>query len=186
MPSYNMAATTSVARQATRAIVPWLRALPQTIAVRSVEDDPAYWALDVDLLWTTTRGTYRVEIKADRHDGSGNFFFETWSNRELGTPGCFLYSAADLLFYYFVHSHRLYILPLRATRAWFMARRAEFRERAATTRVGDGGYTTLGRLVPIARVLREVRGVRRFQIADSPAAAGSRLRIGTGGVRRRR
>jgi hypothetical protein len=161
-----MAATLRVARRATEAIVPWLRALPQTVEVRNVEDDPAFRALDVDLLWTTTRRVYRVEIKADRYDRSGNFFFETQSNREHGTPGCFLYSAADLFFYYFVRPRRLYILPLRVARAWFVPRRAQFRERSTTTRVGDGHYTTVGCLVPIARVLREVPGVRRLRIAD--------------------
>ena len=159
-----MAATLRVARQATGAILPWLRSLPQTVAIQSVEDDPAYWPLDVDLLWTTTRRIYKVEIKADRYDRSGNFFFETHSNREHGTPGCFLYSAADLLFYYFVRSRRLYILPLRTTRAWFVPRRAQFRERATTTRIGGGHYTTIGRLVPIARVLREVPQVRQLRL----------------------
>jgi hypothetical protein len=33
-----MAATLRVARRATEALVPWLRALPQTIEVRNVED----------------------------------------------------------------------------------------------------------------------------------------------------
>ena len=161
-----MAATLRIARQATAAIEPWLRARQQTIAVRNVEDDPAYRALDVDLLWTTRRRTYRVEIKADRYDKSGNFFFETESNHEQGTPGCFLYSAADLLFYYFVRPRHLYILPLRATRDWFLPRRTQFRERSTTTRVAGGHYTTVGRLVLIERVLREVPHTYRLTIDD--------------------
>ena len=161
---YEMAATSAVAKRATRDIERWLRARPQTLAVRNVEDDPAYRILDVDLLWTTATRTYRVEIKGDRHHASGNFFFETWSNRERGTPGCFLYTAADLLFYYFVVPRRLYILPLPATREWFLPRQADFRERATTTPTPRGHYTTVGRLVPVARVRREVRGVHRYQV----------------------
>jgi hypothetical protein len=109
---YSMSESTDVARRAAQEIEEWLRGLSQTLDVRNVEDDPTYQQVDVDLLWTTQKASYRVEIKGDRLHKTGNFFFETVSNAQKGTPGCFLYTEADLLFYYFVEPGHLYILPM--------------------------------------------------------------------------
>ena len=153
-----------VARRAAAEIEAWLHGLPQTVAVENVEDDPAWRERDVDLLWTTRKGRYRVEIKGDRWHRTGNFFFETHSNREKGTPGCLLYTHADLLFYYFVEPRILYILPMPEIRAWFMPRLAQFKERSTTTPVGERHYTTVGRLVPIREVLAAVPEVHKYSL----------------------
>jgi hypothetical protein len=166
MPStrrIKMAEGVQVAQRAAADIEAWLRGLPQTQAVVNVEDDPAYRARDIDLLWTTQKRCYEVEIKGDRWHQTGNFFFETHSNREKGTPGCLLYTQADLLFYYFVEPRILYILPMLATRAWFMPRLNQFKERSTTTPVGSGRYyTTVGRLVPIHTLIAAIPDIRRF------------------------
>ncbi len=163
MPTYSMTDALRAADQAAQDIEAFLRARPETIRVTNVEADPAYQQMDVDLIWETQRATYKVEIKGDRlGHRTGNFFFETHSNRERGTPGCFLYSEADLLFYYFIETGKLYILPLPAARAWFLARQQDFEERATRTPIGKGvgekskTYTTVGRLVPVERVLKEI------------------------------
>ncbi len=162
---YSMQEGLSVAQLATQDIEEWLRSLPQTRSVENVEGDPRYQAQDVDLIWTTSRGRYRVEIKGDRWHGTGNFFFETMSNQERGTLGCFLYTEADLLFYYFVEPRELYILPMPATREWFLANRVRFRQSSTTTDLGRGRtYTTVGHLVPIQAVLAEVEGVYVYTI----------------------
>lgn len=148
-----------VANQAAADIEAWLRGLPQTQTLQNVEADPHYREIDVDLLWTTHKGRYRIEIKGDRWHRTGNFFFETHSNKEKGTPGCFLYTQADLLFYYFVASKVLYILPMPACREWFEHNIDRFAVRETTTPVGTDFYTTVGRLVPIKVVLSEVEGV---------------------------
>ncbi len=161
---YTMRAADQIARRAAHEIETWLRARPETLRTQNVEADPRYRARDVDLIWETHRRTYQIEIKGDRWHTSGNFFFETHSNKEKGTPGCFLYTQADLLFYYFVTPRTLYILPMPATRDWFLTHRAEFPERATTTPVGDAVYTTVGQLVPIERVVRHVPGIEIRQI----------------------
>jgi hypothetical protein len=159
-----MAEAADVARQAARDIEAWLSGLSQTVDVQNVEDDAAYQQADVDLLWTTQKGRYKVEIKGDRLHHTGNFFFETVSNAQKETPGCFLYTEADLLFYYFVGTGILYILPVPETRSWFKQHMAEFPERSTNTPVGEDCYTTIGRLVPIKRVVREVEGVRSYEL----------------------
>ena len=162
---YSMSATTRVARRAAADITAWLLRRPDTVALVNVEDDPIYQVADVDLLWSTARRTYRIEIKGDRLHQTGNFFLETTSNREQGTPGCFLYTEADFVFYYFVTPRLLYILPVRRTRAWFLAHLHEFAERSTRTPVAGGAYTTVGRVVPIAALVAGVPGVRRVQLA---------------------
>lgn len=161
---YSMAEGLAVARRATADITAWLLARPATLAVRNVEDDPRYQRADIDLLWRTRTTTYGVEIKGDRLHRTGNFFFETESNREKGTPGCFLYTEADYFFYYFVGIRRLYILPMPQTRAWFIRNQARFRERATRTPTAHGYYTTVGRLVPVGEVLRGVPRARLVRL----------------------
>ena len=143
----------------------WLGARPKTLTVRDVSSEHEYQRIDVDLLVTTPTGEFKLEIKGDRWDGTGNFFFETVSNREKGTPGCFLYTQADFLLYYFVKSRELYILPMRAARHWFAIHEQRFPERATTTPLANGRhYTTVGRLVPIKQAAQEIAGVAFFQL----------------------
>ncbi|MEW6499503.1 MAG: hypothetical protein AB1589_44625, partial [Cyanobacteriota bacterium] len=69
-------------------------------------------------IWATQKGEVLVEVKGDRWNRTNNFFFETHSNLEKGTMGCFLYTEADWLFYYFVNTRLLYKLPMPKTRDW--------------------------------------------------------------------
>ena len=165
MRTYTMQESTQVASRATADITHWLQNLPRTISIENVEDDPHYQKLDVDLLVTTDRGESKLEIKGDRYHKTGNFFFETHSNRENNTEGCFLYTAADWLCYYFVEISLLYLLPMPQTRDWFLNHIERFQSKSTTTPIRGGGhYTTVGRLVPIAVVLQEVPEVKRYQL----------------------
>jgi len=94
----------------------------------------------------------------------GNYFFELISNLERESPGCFLYSSADLLLYVFLSPRELHHLPMNATREWFLARAKSFELRTTRTRVGQSSYTTVGALVPIKDVLAQVAGASRFRI----------------------
>lgn len=159
-----MAEGSRLAERASTEIEAWLWEWPDTVLVENVEGDPAFQTRDIDLLWATNVRDYTIEIKADHWHETGNFFFETVSNKERGTPGCFLYTEANFLFYYFTVPRTLYILPMPRTRAWFTADPSRFAERETTTPVGHDHYTTVGRLVPIATVLAEVPGVKVKQL----------------------
>lgn len=161
---YNMSQSMAVAKQATRDIESWLSSLPETVSIDNVEDNREYQKLDIDLIWTTTDGSYKIEIKGDRYHKTGNFFLETHSNKERNTPGCFIYTEADFVFYYFVTSRVLYQLPMAETRKWFMENINRFRERSTTTKVGNSYYTTVGRLVPIKVAMEEVANITKKQL----------------------
>ncbi|MBD2505150.1 hypothetical protein H6G83_31870 [Anabaena azotica FACHB-119] len=153
-----------VAKLAATDIEAWLRSQKETVSVTNVEDDPDYQCRDIDLIWTSHQGEVLIEIKGDRWNKTRNFFFETYSNLEKGTPGCFLYTEADWLFYYFVNTRQLYRLPMPKTREWFKITMRRFRERSTTTPVGTSYYTTVGRLVPITTVMMEVPGIKMEQL----------------------
>ena len=160
-----MQARNSVAKQAATEIEAWLRLKQNSIAVTNVEDRPEYQSQDVDLIWKTTKREIGVEIKSDTYSGDRNFFLETISNKEKGTPGSFLYTSADYVFYYFVKPKKLFVLPMPKTREWFLKNMRDFREAVTETDVGNGEYyTTVGRLVPISVLMQNVNGVRLFQL----------------------
>jgi len=168
--SYSMAEASAVEEEAIAALAAYLADRPGALEVQDVRADPFYRGVDVDLVWTW-RGasgqdhTTWLEVKADRWHQTGNFFFETVSNQARGTPGCFLYTRANYLLYYFVTPRCLYLLPLPTTRDWFLAQQARFAERETSTPLGGGKhYVTVGRLVPIAEVLAQVPGVRQRQL----------------------
>jgi hypothetical protein len=136
-----------------------------------VEEDKAYQLYDVDLLWTIIGRddhlrVIPVEVKGDRYHQTGNFFFETVSNEARGTPGCFLYTKAEWLFYYFVEIGLLYCLPMDKVRPWFEWNQYRFAESRTSTPVGEESYVTIGRLVPIKTLLAEVEGILQFQKQD--------------------
>jgi hypothetical protein len=163
--------TASVARRAADDVTDFLQSTwPGTVAVHNVEEDPAYQLYDIDLLWSFVdgEGQLRVlplEVKGDRYHTTGNFFFETVSNEGKGTEGCFLYTKAEWLFYYFVKIGHLYCLPMHGVRPWFEENLQRFKEQRTSTPIGDGRqhYVTVGRLVPIEVVLQEVPGILQYR-----------------------
>ncbi|MEH2464687.1 hypothetical protein [Nostoc sp.] len=162
--TYSMDDAVQVANQAATDIEAWLWSKSETISVVNVEDDPDYQRRDIDLIWTTQTGEILIEVKGDRWNKTRNLFFETHSNLEKGTPGCFMYTEADWLFYYFVNTRQLYKLQMPKTREWFLITMRRFRERSTTTPVGSSYYTTVGRLVPITTVMLEVAGIKMEQL----------------------
>lgn len=151
---YTMDAASEVAKAATHDIEAFLKKNEHTISVLNVENDITYQQKDIDLIWIcwnkskTATKRVTIEIKGDRYHHTGNYFFETISNEAKDTPGCFLYTEADYVFYYFIGIKELHILPMPATRDWFLRNIDQFRETKTSTPVGKGRYVTVGRLVP--------------------------------------
>jgi hypothetical protein len=161
---YSMEETSKVADEGTEHITDYLKYFSQIVEVINVEKVEFYQEKDIDLLAIKIEDSkekiIRIEIKVDRHHESPNFFFETTSNNLKETEGCFMYSEADLLFYYFINTHRLYILPMEKTRAWFIENQNRFEDGACKSEVGNGGtYGSLGKKVPRSIVVDEVEGV---------------------------
>lgn len=161
---YEMKPMLDIAKQASDDIEKYLKQKPETIAVINVEDDKHFQKKDIDLLWVYKNNgkeyMKRIEIKGDRYSHTGNFFIETISNKEKNTPGCFLYTEADYIFYYFVETKELNVMNVEKSRDWFIKNIERFEEKFLSTKVGNiGHYTSAGRLVP-KDVMRNEAGVK--------------------------
>ena len=139
----------------------WLLATEPTSRVHDVQDDPRFQHRGVDLLWELPTGEVRgIEVKGDRQPRRKRYFFELVSNLERDTPGCFLYSGADLLVYVFLAQGELHVLPLKAVREWFLPRAKSYELRHTFTQTGAIRYTTVGAVVPVKDVQEAVPEVK--------------------------
>ncbi len=124
----------------------YLHSRPDTLYVEDVQSNPFYQKEDVDLIWHSNHGSFKVEVKTDSHN-TGNIFFETVSNLGKGSSGCILTSSAEILCYVIQASSLILAMSMKAVRGWFLDRLNSFREVKSQTKVGSGFYTSLGRLI---------------------------------------
>jgi hypothetical protein len=165
MNTYTMSSTLAVAKKASWRIENFLKQKKETISVINVENDKFFQKKDIDLIWLYKyKGsvyTRFIEIKADRYSHTGNYFIETVSNEQKNKPGCFLYTEADWIFYYFVDIGELNIIPVLEARKWFLENEHRFVEKELSTSKGNKVlYTSKGRLVPKEILNKEVKGVK--------------------------
>lgn len=165
MNQYGFAPMLKIGKIAVKEVEKYLKSLKETIEVINVEDDKEYQKKDIDLIWrymaNGRKYEQKIEVKGDRYHHTGNIFIETVSNRERNNPGCFMYSEADYIFYYFVETRELYIIPLAETREWLKQNIHRFEEKFLSTKVGNYTYyTSAGRLVPRNILRDEVKGVK--------------------------
>jgi hypothetical protein len=166
---YTMDAASKVAAIATEHITIFLNSQNNSVEVINVENDLNFRRKDIDLIWkynsinTSSLRQISIEIKGDNYFETGNYFFETHSNEQKNTPGCFMYSEADFLYYYFIKKE-LHIIPLKKTREWFIDHLNDFKERRTTTPIGmlSEHYNTVGRLVPRKLALQQIPEIRIF------------------------
>jgi hypothetical protein len=134
-----------------------LREAPDSL-IHDVSNDPRFQHRGVDLLWERPgHKVLGVEVKGDRQGfRRKTYFFELISNAEKDSPGCFLYSIADLLVYVFVDVGQVHVLELKTVRDWFVPRVKEYPLKTTKTRTGAHLYTTVGAIVPIREVKEAV------------------------------
>ena len=136
--------------------------------IHDVQSDPRFQHRGVDLLWDRPgRPVVGVEVKGDRNARRKNYFLELVSNLEKDTPGCFLYSEADLLVYVFLETREVHCLPLPRLREWFLPRAKDYPLKHTRTRTGKVLYTAVGAVVPIKEVLAAGVGALRHKPADA-------------------
>ena len=130
-----------------------LREVPGSL-IHDVSSDPRFQHRGVDLLWERPgQKVLGVEVKGDRQGfRRGTYFFELISNAEKDSPGCFLYSTADLLVYVFLDAREVHCLELKALRDWFIPKTKEYPLKSTRTKTGAALYTTVGAIVPLRDV----------------------------------
>jgi len=162
--SYTFEEKDSFSKKGIEIVSSYLRIAKETIEVRNVESDPNYQKNDIDIVWIYREQgdnfIVSIEVKTDSYT-TGNFWFETISNEELKTIGCFFKSKAEYLFYYFTELDCLYIIHLKTAQSWLKENVSRFKESRTTTKNNNNQYThtTVGRLVPINVIIREIYGI---------------------------
>jgi|GEM_PF-291700 len=166
--SFSMRGVQGAADRAVQHARTWLLETEPGSRVHDVQSDPRFQHRGVDLLWELPTGEVRgVEVKGDRNATRRRYFFELVSNLEKDTPGCFLYSGADLLVYVFLSQGELHVLPLKAVRDWFLPRAKEYTLKHAFTQTGAIRYTTVGAVVPTRDVVEGVPRVLKIPLKRS-------------------
>ena len=167
--AYSMRGVMGAAERAVRLATDFLQLQAPGSLVHDVQVDPRFQHRGVDLLWDKGDGqVLGVEVKGDRQGRRrGNYFFELISNAEKDSPGCFLYSTAELLIYVFLDAREVHCLNLKAVRDWFIPRTKEYPLKSTKTRTGAVLYTTVGAIVPLRDVkagVPEALTVHKFSL----------------------
>lgn len=154
--SYSMRGVQGAADRAVQHARTWMFETAPGSRIHDVQEDPRFQHRGVDLLWELPTGEVRgIEVKGDRNPRR-RYWFELVSNVEKDTPGCFLYSGADLLVYVFLSQAELHVLPLKDVREWFLPRAKAYALKHTSTKTGAIRYTTVGAVVPCREVLDAV------------------------------
>lgn len=154
MESYNIDETFNIGKNGVNIIKSYLEHLEGISIALDVQDIREYQLKDIDLLVLTKNNKrISIEVKTDRYYNTGNFFFETISNKQKNTPGCFMYTEADYIFYYYTGVNIVYMIPVNESRRWFISNINSFRIRETST---DDVYITVGRLVPRNEIMKNI------------------------------
>lgn len=160
MKAYDFNGRYDISKIAIDNVNEYLLSLDETIGIINVEDDKAFQKFDIDLVQVTNNSIFNIEVKSDTYE-TGNFFFETVSNATKGTEGCFMYTTADYIYYYFTKSRLVYVLPMPLTRDWFISNINRFsKKELATKERGKLLYHSYGYTVPIDIVIDEVNNTK--------------------------
>ena len=124
--------------------------------LHSVEDIEKFYKHDIDLVLKEGSKLTTIEVKVDSYK-SGNFFLEIMSNKEKKTLGCLLTTKANKLFYYFINLKKLYIFDRKRLKDWIIKNKVNYRKVETSTPVGDEWYTTVGLVVSIPTLTKELK-----------------------------
>jgi len=171
---YMRAEEPAVALDAAVAVTRWLEAMPETVSVKNVADDPQYRARRIDLLWTRravdgacTEASIRV--RGERYGHTGEYHIEAAPGADGATPEAMLATEADYIYYYFLPRSELHILPMQQVRGWLREHAAEMGQLRPPTVLDSAEGVEVGRLVSRDRLLREVGGIRVVQLRPRAA-----------------
>ncbi len=137
----------------------YLLSLEETLGVNNFESSRDKQMQGIDLIWKhkfqDSVYTSSIEVKIDNHK-TGYMFLETISDEENEKDGCFVSSEADFLFYIVKPWDIAYKISLPNAQNWFYDNKNRFKERRTFTRIAGKTHMTVGKLVPIDVLCREV------------------------------
>ena len=128
----------------------YINSNPCIIDLKDVTMVKKYQKLDIDFVIEYFYGLKQSwEIKTDTYD-SGNICFETISNDNKSSKGCFLISEADYWFYYLEKKQQAIIFNHSKAMEWFKTNQDTFRE----VIVKNKNYNSINCLIPIKDLIK--------------------------------
>lgn len=159
--AYSMEEQMDVSDLGIEVVTNYLLKHPNVSKIHNVENNKVFQKKDIDLLIKINERWCSIEVKCDTYT-SGNLYFETISNINKNTLGCLIYSEADFLFYYFEKINRLYILPMKRFRKWFIENKSMFKKKNPSTKGPNGNifYMSEGYVIPLALIENQIKPMK--------------------------
>lgn len=143
-----------IEKQAEAELMPWLNR--QYASIKPIKNDWAIQKLGGDyLVFRKDASTFTAELKSECKF-TGNFFFETWSNKADGVLGWIFSCRADCLWYYFLDAKKFYSIDFKQLHQWCFYGYKFNRMDEVQQRGIEQHNDTWGRLVDIKLLLREM------------------------------
>jgi hypothetical protein len=165
------------AQQGEHLCAEYLKSIPSTYEVYDVRHYEDCRENDIDFFWIYRNNNKeyplhsekKIDIKTDKKRKWGNFFFETISNCEKNSLGCFLKTDSDYFLYLFVDynyktkkiikKYDMYFLEIKPVREWFHLVKDNYEDKFPRTYYNNndkskGFYTSKGKAIPINDVLK--------------------------------
>ena len=143
-------------------VIEWLNSADNVKRVTDVSDDKKWQEKDVDLLVLFDNGRMlKMEVKTDSYK-TGNFFYETISNKSKGSSGCFEYTDADFIIYYYSELKILYLMETKKLRRWFhlyKPRLEKMKKEVVNKYYKSEGYAIPIRMIKKHDWVKEYKGV---------------------------
>ena len=130
-------------------------------SIEDVENSKFYQNKGIDALLKSKNGTITAELKADRYPAN-NIVFETQSNVDKNSPGCFIYSRANLWIYHYVNSGVACIFEHSKALVLFGQKYSKRKPIFSKTNVGKGHYRTQCTLVNVNEFERDMHQIGAF------------------------
>ena len=171
--TYTFKENNTFAEQGEHLCAEYLKSIPKTLEVYDFRHYEDCRENDIDFFWLHDKKGYpykKVDVKTDKQRKWGNFFFETVSNCEKNTLGCFMKTDSDYFLYLFVEydekskkitkKYDMYFLEIEPVREWFNKVKHNYEDKTPKTYYDNndkskGSYSSKGKAVPISDVLKE-------------------------------
>jgi len=151
MKIHNFQNSLQASERGTLIIIDYLKRQSHVKSVEDVQDAPEYQQQDIDLIVNYNNNNKQtIEVKIDSYYyKTQNLFWEEISCIETNSIGCFMYSQANLFYYYFYPGDVLYNFNIHEARKWFIANKTRFKQKYIKNKRYDGSlYTSVGRIIP--------------------------------------
>lgn len=151
-----------IGEQGVKEIIDVLNGFSNTVIVEDKQKDKEFQKLGIDLLCLTKErkgiGTHTIEVKTTLYP-EDKYFLETISNDRNNSPGSFITSKSEWMFYYFKNDKKLHMTLTKQIQYWLYNNGHQYDLKACKTTDKTGKvylYSSKGRIVPFRDICKDI------------------------------